>query len=67
MDVSAVTQLVGSLGFPIVACGVLAYLFYREQENHKEETNRFTSAINELTIALTKLSNSLEGSGKNEP
>lgn len=61
MDVSTVTQLISSVGFPIVACGVLAYLFYREQENHKDETNKFTSAINELTIALTKLSDSLGG------
>lgn len=67
MDVSIVTQLVGSLGFPIVACGVLAYLFYREQENHKEETDKFTNAINELTIALTKLSDSLGRSENNEP
>lgn len=61
MDVSTITQLVSSVGFPIVACGVLAYLFYREQENHKAETGQFTAAINELTIALTKLSDSLGG------
>lgn len=61
MDVSTITQLISSVGFPIVACGVLAYLFYREQENHKEETGQFTAAINELTIALTKLSDSLGG------
>ena len=45
MDVSTVTQLISSVGFPIVACGVLAYLFYREQENHKEETDKFGSKI----------------------
>lgn len=61
MDVSTVSQLISSVGFPIVACGVLAYLFYREQENHKGETDKFTGAINELTIALTKLSDSLGG------
>lgn len=65
MDVSVITQLVSSVGFPIVACGVLAYLFYREQENHREETEKFTSAINDLTIALTKLSDTLGGE-KNE-
>lgn len=61
MDISTISQLVSSVGFPIVACGVLAYLFYREQENHKEETSQFTSAINELTLALTKLSDALGG------
>ena len=63
MDVGTISQLVSSVGFPIVACGVLAYLFYREQENHKEETSQFTSAINELTIALTKLSDVIGGEG----
>lgn len=61
MDVSTITQLISSVGFPIVACGVLAYLFYREQENHKEETDKFTNAINELTVALTRLSDLLGG------
>ena len=61
MDVSTITQLISSVGFPIVACGVMAYLFYREQENHKQETNQFTSAINELTVALTKLSDTIGG------
>lgn len=61
MDVSTITQLISSVGFPIVACGVMAYLFYREQENHKQETSQFTSAINELTVALTKLSDTIGG------
>ena len=56
-----IMQAVSTLGFPIVACGVLAYLLYKEQITHKEETKNFTSAINDLTIALTKLSDSIGG------
>lgn len=59
MDANFILQAISSVGFPIVACGALAFLLYREQENHKQETNRFTTAINDLTIALTKLSDSL--------
>ena len=61
MDVTMITQAVSTLGFPIVACGVLAYLLYKEQMMHKEETKNFTNAINDLTIALTKLSDSIGG------
>ena len=61
MDANFILQAISSVGFPIVACAGLAFLLYREQENHKQETNQFTSAINELTIALTKLSDSLGG------
>lgn len=61
MDANFILQAVSSVGFPIVACTALAFLLYREQENHKQETNQFTTAINELTIALTKLSDSLGG------
>ena len=61
MDANFILQAISSVGFPIVACGALAFLLYREQENHKQETNQFTTAINELTIALTKLSDSLGG------
>lgn len=61
MDANFILQAISSVGFPIVACAALAFLLYREQENHKQETNQFTSAINELTIALTKLSDSLGG------
>lgn len=61
MDATMITQTVSTLGFPIVACGVLAYLLYKEQMMHKEETKNFTNAINKLTIALTKLSDSIGG------
>lgn len=61
MDANFILQAISSVGFPIVACAALAFLLYREQENHKQETNQFTRAINELTIALTKLSDSLGG------
>lgn len=61
MDANTVMQAVSTLGFPIVCCGVLSYLLYKEQLLHKEETKNFTNAINELTIALTKLSDSIGG------
>lgn len=40
----------------------LGYLLYREQELHREESKMFTSAIKDLTVALTQLSEKLGGS-----
>lgn len=55
MDVSVVTQLIGSLGFPIVACGVLFYQNTKIEQQHKEETNKLSDAINNNTLVITKL------------
>lgn len=60
-------QAVTTVGFPIVCCGAMAwYVKYstdkaREQMNditakHKEEMEKMTEALNNNTIAITKLS-----------
>ena len=51
MDVSAITALVSNVGFPIVACGVIAYLLYREQEKKSE----LKDAINAMSSLLQRL------------
>ena len=66
MDVSIITQLISTVGFPIVACGVIAYLLYREQNMHKDESNAFTDAINSVNLTLQKLTDKLEGGKENE-
>lgn len=66
MDYSVVTQLVTSLGFPIVMCGLMAYYvkymgdkFSVERQEtsarHQEEIAKITDALNNNTIALTRL------------
>lgn len=71
-------QLIGSLGFPIVACICMA-LYVKEQtknnredvkelnKEHSEEMSMFKDeikeALNNNTIALTKLCEKLEGKG----
>lgn len=61
MDVSVITQLIGSLGFPIVACAALFYENYKQSERHAEETEKLTDAINNNTIVLQKLVDKLGG------
>lgn len=61
MDVNTLIQLVGSLGFPIVCCGALFWKMVKTDEQHKEEMDKVTEALNNNTIALTKLSEKLGG------
>lgn len=66
MDLTTIAQLIGTLGFPIVACCAMAYFFakvndnYRTdikelQSNHKEEIAKMTEAINNNTLVIQKL------------
>lgn len=75
MDVQVVIQAITTVGFPIVCCGAMAwYVKYitdknREEvtklnEQHKAEMAEVTQAINNNTIALTKLCDLLNGSGE---
>lgn len=60
MDVNTLIQLVGSLGFPIVACGALFWRMVKSDEQHKEEMNKMSEALNNNTTALVKLTEKLE-------
>ena len=60
MDVNALIQLVGSLGFPIVACGALFWRMVKSDEQHKEELSKMSEALNNNTTALVKLTEKLE-------
>lgn len=60
MDVNSLIQLIGSLGFPIVACGALFWRMIKSDEQHKEEMNKMSEALNNNTTALVKLTDKLE-------
>lgn len=60
MDANTIIQLVGSLGFPIVMCGALFWRMVKSDEQHKEEMDKLSEALNNNTIAITKLSDKLD-------
>lgn len=60
MDVSGIIQVVGSLGFPIAACIAVFWYLMKESENHKAEVTKLSEALQNNTIALTKLCDELE-------
>ena len=59
MDFSGIAQLIGSLGFPIAACIYLFYSMEKEREAHKEEMNKITEALNNNTLVMQQLIDSL--------
>lgn len=72
MDATAISNMVSTLGFPIVLCGVLIvgfkYMFDKFMErnaqiltDHKEEMDAVTSALNNNTVVLQKLCDKLDG------
>lgn len=67
MDVNSILQAVGTLGFPIVCAIAMAwyvkYMTDRNREDvdklneqHKQEMKEVTTALNNNTLALQKLS-----------
>lgn len=61
MDVGTVTQLVGSLGFPIVCCGALFWYLVKEKDAHKEEMEELRKSIEANTTAINLLCQHLGG------
>lgn len=60
MDINTMIQLVGSLGFPIAACGALFWRMVKSDEQHKEEMNKMSEALNNNTAALVKLTEKID-------
>ncbi len=58
---TAVTQAVSTLGFPIVMCGAMFWYMVKEKDSHKEEMNSVTEALNNNTLILQKLCDRLDG------
>lgn len=71
MDMSTLSEIISTVGFPIVCfimCGY--YVKYREDKNddkydklnsqHDEEMKQVVNALNNNTIALQKLTDKLE-------
>lgn len=55
MDIATLTTLIGSLGFPIVCCIALFWYMTKNMEQHKEEMNKMSEAINNNTNVMNQL------------
>ena len=54
MDISAIGQLIGSYGFPIVACGALFWYIVKEEREMRTIVQQNTTVIAQLLEHLKK-------------
>ena len=60
MDMNAIFNAIGSIGFPIVVAVYLIYVNTKQQEAHKSEVKEMTQALNDLRLVIQQLSDKLE-------
>ena len=71
MDSALITQLIGSVGFPIACCIAMGYYVHEEtnkqrdqiseiEKRHSDEMSSITEALNNNTLALQKLTDRLD-------
>ena len=70
-EIGTITQLITTVGFPIAMCCVMCWFVYDSNskhrtdintlnEQHRQEMNDLKEAINNNTIAITKLCERIE-------
>ena len=55
-----VLTAISTVGFPIVACIALFWRNEKQDRRHEEEVKQLNEAVNNNTVALTKLSTLIE-------
>lgn len=61
MDLSNLSTLVSTVGFPVVMCGALLYYLMKVTEQHADESKEMREAINALQVAITELTDHIKG------
>lgn len=60
MDAQTITNLITTIGFPIVVCLICFWYINKMQENHKSEIDKLSEALQNNTIVMQKLVDKLE-------
>lgn len=55
-----ILQAVSTVGFPIALTLILLWYIYDSSNKHKEEIDKMSEALNNNTLALTKLLDRME-------
>lgn len=55
MDANALVQIISNLGFPIAMSIALFWYMTKQDERHKEETDKLKQSIDNNTLIVTKL------------
>lgn len=54
-EIGTISQLVTTIGFPIVMCGAMAYYVKYITDKQREERQQMVEAVNNNTLAIQKL------------
>lgn len=60
MDIQTLSQLVSSVGFPIVACLIMWKALQDSTAAHKEEMDAMKESLNQNTVVLAELKQMLQ-------
>ena len=55
MDTGVILQAISTVGFPIVMCLLMMWYIKDTTSSHKEESEKFTEALNKNTLVLQHL------------
>lgn len=59
MDITTISQVIGTVGFPIVCCIYLIYTNGKNGEKHDQEIEKLRATIENNTKAMINLCNKL--------
>ena len=63
MDITGITTIIGSLGFPIACCIALFWYITMIGKQHKEEMDKMSEAIKNNTTVMNQLVEKLNQKG----
>lgn len=55
MDAEIISNLISNLGFPIACVVAMFWMWNKERESHKEESDKWIEAINNNTRVMEKV------------
>lgn len=61
MTVNDIITIIQSVGFPVVMCGALFWYMISQTKEHATESKEMREAISSLNVAITKLTDKLDG------
>lgn len=59
MGYEEIVQLVSTVGFPIVACGYMAWRSVKDNNAHKDEVDKLSDVIEANTLAIQHMTDTL--------
>ena len=61
MDVTAITTLITTVGFPVVVCMAMMYYVKYLNDQHKQEIDKLSEALQNNTLVMQRLLTKLGG------